>query len=218
MSPGIEQAIVTRAAQSRIELSPASARVLAAHATAVLAANAALHLTTVVDLDEFVERHLGEAFEGAAQLDADISGALLDLGSGNGYPGIAVAAARPGLRAVLAEAAAKKARFLREVIVETPIAGVEVLESQVQRAGDIEEIGPVRVITARALGSWEKILPRVAPALHPDGQILLWAGETVETVRTREAWRKKLALESRHPLPGRERSWVWVFRNTRGDG
>lgn len=212
MSPGIEQAIVTRAAQSGLELSPASAKVLAAHATAVLAANAMLHLTTVVQIDELVERHIGEAFEGAARLDAEVQGTLLDLGSGNGYPGIAVAAARPGLRVVLAEAAVKKARFLREVIADAPIDGAEVLERQVQRFGDLEEISPLRVITARALGSWEKILPRVAPALEADGRILLWAGETVETIRTREAWRKKLELHSRHPLPGRERSWVWVFR------
>ena len=212
MSPGLEQAIVTRAVQSGIQLSPASAKVLAAHATAVLAANPALHLTTIVELDELVERHLGEAFEGAAQLDVEIEGTLLDLGSGNGYPGIAVATARPGLRAVLAEATARKARFLREVIADAPIAGAEVMEGQVQRASDIEDIGPVRVITARALGSWEKILPRVAPALQEQGRLLLWAGDAVETIRTREAWRNKLELQHRHALPGRERSWVWVFR------
>jgi hypothetical protein len=45
----------------------------------------------------FLERHIGESFEGAALLPATCSGPLVDLGSGNGYPGIPVAVACRGL-------------------------------------------------------------------------------------------------------------------------
>jgi len=96
-SDPLEPAIAARARRSGIDLTPARARALAAHARLLLAHNAVLHLTTITAPDEIVERHIGEAFEGAALLPATISGTLVDLGSGNGYPGIPLALARPGL-------------------------------------------------------------------------------------------------------------------------
>jgi len=38
-----------------------------------------------------------------------------------------------------------------------------------------------------------------------------WAGDEVETIIKREVW-KKLRLEEKHPLPAREKSWIWRFR------
>jgi hypothetical protein len=97
------------------------------------------------------------------------------------------------------------------VIEQAGFAGAVVLGRQVQRAADLREVSPVRVLSARAVGSWEKILPRLVGALAADARVLLWAGEGVETVRARSAWRR-LELERRHPLPRRDRSWIWVFR------
>jgi 16S rRNA (guanine527-N7)-methyltransferase len=208
---GFEASIAARAAVAGIQLPHAAIRALAGHASAVLAANPLLHLTTVTDPVELVERHIGESFEGAALLEPGIEGVLVDLGSGNGYPGLPLAAARPGLRAVLIEASRKKARFLGEVIEIDWFAGAVVLERQVQRGADLDEVSPVRVLTARAVGSWEKILPRLVGALDVDARVLLWAGEAVESVRQRPTWRN-LELDGRHALPGRERSWIWVFK------
>ena len=73
----------------------------------------------------------------------------------------------------------------------------------------------VRVLTTRAMGNWERILPRVAPALAPDGIVLLWAGDAVREIAQREAW-SKLSLVARHALPGRHHSWIWCFRRTPG--
>jgi 16S rRNA (guanine527-N7)-methyltransferase len=172
-----------------------------------------LHLTTIVEPAEIVERHLGESFEGAALIEPDASGVLVDLGSGNGYPGIPIAMARPDLRAVLVEASAKKARFLRGALERAELHGVRVVERRVGKAADLEDLAPIRVMTARALGDWERILPRVADALDDDhdARLLLWAGSTVETVCRRALWKRRLEPLSRHPLPGRARSWVWVF-------
>ncbi len=211
----LEETIAARAASVGIAFAPRAAAALAAHARAVMRANEKLRLTTLVDPAEFVERHVGESLEGAAMLDGDVSGTLLDLGSGNGYPGLPVAAARPGLAAILAEASARKATFLREVIRDAGFGGARVLERQVQRAADVRELsGEVRVIATRAAGGWERVIPRLLPCLAPGADMLIWAGEDLETVRGRVVWRR-LEMVERRPLPGRDRSWVWRFR-TRG--
>ncbi len=207
----MEEKIRERAKRSGLELADETVGKLASHADAILRNNDELHLTSITDPDEFVDRHIGEAFEGAAMLTPDIEGTMLDLGSGNGYPGIPVAAARPGLRLTLTDASARKAEFLRQTVRSCDLHWVDVYEAQIQRASDAEHLGPLRLLTVRAMGGWAKILPRMAAALAEDGEMLVWCGDEIETVATRKAWRK-LHLVDRKPLPGRDKSWIWRFR------
>jgi len=207
----LDERIRSRAGDCGIDLSDETVKALAHHARAVLRENEQLHLTTITEPEEFLERHLGEAFEGAAMFPADVEGSFVDVGSGNGYPGLVLGAARPGLSAVLADASVRKTAFLRAVIEDAGFKSASVLESQIQRAADLEGDGPFRLITARALGGWPKILPRLRTCLAEGGDILVWAGDEVETIIKREVW-KKLRLEEKHPLPAREKSWIWRFR------
>ena len=203
-----EDAIASRAAASALTLPPGAAEGLAAHARLVLASNETLHLTTITEPRAFVERHLGESFEGAALLDASMSGTLLDLGSGNGYPGIPIAAVRPGLRPVLAESSRKKAAFLRQALQAAHLAAGRVLEASVKRAADLEETAPIDVLVMRAAGGWESIVPRLAAAIRPGGILLIWAGSEARAIMGRVSW-KRLALREAHALPERTSSYVY---------
>lgn len=201
-------AIVERARAAGIVLSKLAAQALAAHARAVLVANERLHLTAITQPAAFFERHLGEAFEGAALLPAGIRGVLLDLGSGNGYPGIPLAIARPGLLPVLAEASPKKAAFLREALEVAGLENGQVLESRVARTVDVEDLPPVAVLATRAMGGWERIVPKLIARLAPDGLVLIWAGDDAEAIMTRSAW-TRLRVEKSRSLPGRDQSKVY---------
>jgi 16S rRNA (guanine527-N7)-methyltransferase len=204
---GIDAWIASRATDLGFHLDPVGVTALAAHAGRVLAHNDRLHLTSIVEPTAFIERHLGESLEGAAMIPAGTDGRLLDLGSGNGYPGLPVAVARPLLEPVLAEASQKKACFLRELINDCLGRGC-VLERQIQRAGDLEELQPIQVVVTRAVGNWGRILPRLVPALGPDAMMLIWAGDSVETMLRRSAW-SRLELAEKRPIRDRERSWIW---------
>ena len=207
----LEEAIAARATACGIALSMQGLEAVARHARAVIAANNRLHLTSITEPREFLERHIGEAFEGATLLPKDVHGTLLDIGSGNGYPALPLVAARPGLRPLLVEASAKKAEFLEGVLHAWSVSAGEVRLGHVQRAADLEGVGTVRVITTRGVGGWARLLPKLAPLLDPEGVILLWAGQEVEAVRHRVVWRR-YRLEGTRELPGRERSAVWLFK------
>ena len=180
-----------------------------ATAAAGVAYNDRLRLTTLIEPAEFLERHIGESIEGAAMLDENAQGRLVDLGSGNGYPAIPVAAARRGLDPVCVEASTSKAEFLSDALAVSLGKGA-VWNRQVQRPADFDDDTPVRVLTSRAMGNWERILPRVAPTLAPNGVAMLWAGDAVRQIAARESW-SRLSLVGRHALPGRTRSWIWCF-------
>jgi len=209
----LEERIQSRAAACGLDLEVTTVTSLADQARAVLRESAELHLTSITDPEEFIERHLGESFEGASMLPPDVEGVLLDVGSGNGYPGLPLAATRPGLEPLLAEASTKKASFLRAVIGDAGFPTASVLEAQVQRSSDLEDVGPIRLVTSRAMGGWAKILPRLHASLADDGEILVWCGEEMEGVAKRVVW-KRFELVDRRALPGRERSWIWRFRIT----
>ena len=209
----LAQRISTRAAASGLTLDADTARVLARHMQRVLDADPLLHLTAIDDPAEFLERHVAESLEGAMLIDPMQRGAMLDLGSGNGYPGLPVAAVRRGLRPILAEASQRKAAFLRTLLVPDFPEGL-VLERQVQRAEDLAELDELAVVVSRGMGNWERVLPRLESRLHAEGRVLLWAGERVDEVRTRVAWRRLQLVEQR-PLTARDRSWVWSFAPTR---
>jgi len=211
-------AIARRAEEEGILLDSRAIAALVLHARAVVENNASLHLTTIVEPEAFIERHLGEAFAGAALLPEEIRGLLVDLGSGNGYPGIPIAAARAGLTVSLVESSRKKASFLRNVLVAAGFEPrVSVLERRVERARDLEGLGPIAVLAARAVGGWQRILPKLAPSLAPDGIVLLWAGSSVTEVVRRERWRR-FELVGRRPLRGRERCFIWQFAKARERG
>jgi 16S rRNA (guanine527-N7)-methyltransferase len=205
----LEDRIRKRATSCGLALDDVAVDALALHAREVLRANEHRSLTAIVDPAEFVERHVGESLEGAAMLDADVAGGLLDLGSGNGYPGLPVALARRGLTPLLTEASTYKAAFLR-ALLDGFLPGGRVLEAQVQRPGDLGDAAPLRVVVSRAMGGWERVLPRFHSCLVPGAELLLWAGASVEQVSRRRAWRR-FKLVERRALPGRGNSWVWRF-------
>ena len=93
---------------------------------------------------------------------------------------------------------------------ELRFPGSRVLCRQIQRPEDLADLGPVGLLVTRAMGGWEKIVPRLQRALAPGGQTLVWAGTTMERVVERTAWRR-LRLIERRPLAGRDRSWIWRF-------
>ena len=205
------RAIAERAHAAGIELSSPAAEALAAHARAVLLANDRLHLTAITQPAAFFERHLGEAFEGAALLPASINGVLLDLGSGNGYPGIPLAIARPGLLPVLADASPKKAAFLREALLAAGLSNGTVLEARVDRTVDLKQLPELTVLATRAMGGWERIVPKLVSRIAPGGFILIWAGGEAESIMARASW-SHVRVEKSRILPGRERSRVYRLR------
>ena len=205
----LDAEVATRAEALGIELADGQRSALAAHARAVIGGAAALHLTSITEPMEFLDRHLGEALVGAAMLPAAIEGLAVDLGSGNGYPGLPICIVRPGLRALLVESSRRRADFLR-ALVERTVSGSTVLHASVRHARDLASVGRVRLLLSRAMSGWDRIVPRVAACLGPDGELLLWAGGDMESVARRKAW-QTLQLLERRALPGRDRSWIWRF-------
>ena len=136
--------------------------------------NRRISLVGPVARDLVVERHYGESLEGLRFLEGN-KGALVDLGSGAGFPGLVLAAARPDIRATLVEARERKWSFLESVCRKTGLA-CKCLNARVDTT-PVEGL-PLEIdwITARAVGFEDLGLSVLLPRLTPEGALLLWVG------------------------------------------
>ena len=123
----------------------------------------------------------------------------VDLGSGGGFPGLAIASAladRPGARVHLVESNAKKAAFLREA---ARVAGAPAHVHVVRIEDFVENFAsPVDVVTARALAPLAELLTAAYPLLKSGVVGLFPKGQDVgaELTEAAKCWSIQSTLAS----------------------
>ena len=186
-----------RAGLVDLQLDPALETPLLDYLSLLLRWNRTYNLTAVRDPHEMVTKHLLDSLAMHPYVDglARAGGALADLGTGAGLPGIPLAIAKPGLRVTLVESAGKKARFMREAVRHLKLADVQVAESRIEA---LDMPGAFDAITARALATLPLLVEWGGPLLKPDGRLLAMKG--VEPAEEIAALPAGWAVEAVHPL------------------
>ena len=96
-----------------LDLSSAQSDQILAYLQLLLRWNQKINLTAIRDPEECVTRHFGESLFLARPFH--LYGDLLDIGSGAGFPGLALKIALPEISVTLIEPVAKKEHFLRKL-------------------------------------------------------------------------------------------------------
>jgi 16S rRNA (guanine527-N7)-methyltransferase len=143
---------------------------LAVYAALVLAANRRVNLTGARDGTAFAAHILD-----ALTLRADVVSPLIDVGSGNGLPGIPLALAT-GAEVTLLEPIKKRANFLREALGALGVSG----QAVALRAEDASRDSAYRehflTATARAVAGAPTVAELTVPFLAVGGRALLQRG------------------------------------------
>lgn len=139
------------------------------------------NLTAIHDTAEMVTRHLIDSLAPLAQPDLpiDTKAALrvLDVGSGNGVPGLVVAIVFPHWNVSLLESNGKKVEFLREAAKEAGATNVEVIQGRAEVvARDATRRDGFDLVIARALAMLPTTLELCLPFVKPDGWFLAYKG------------------------------------------
>jgi 16S rRNA (guanine527-N7)-methyltransferase len=132
--------------------------------------NQKINLTSIRDPEQVITRHFGEAL--FLQNREQLTGNLLDIGSGAGFPGLALKIIFPSLPTTLLEPIAKKRAFLKEVIRS---CGIDAIEVRSERLEEIVQQGAkFSVATARAVGPIERLVKQSGSILLEGGKLYLW--------------------------------------------
>ncbi len=104
------------------------------------------------------------------------AGTLIDVGSGAGLPGLAVAIARPDVRVTLVEPLERRTVWLQEVVDDLG------LETRVVRARAEDLVGRegAQVVTARAVAPLGRLARWCLPLAEPGGQLLALKGRSAQ--------------------------------------
>ena len=121
---------------------------------------------------QVVETHFLDSLTLLPFLDGAGGIHLLDVGSGAGFPGLALACVRPDARFTLCEPRQKRVSFLRHVVRTLGLAKVEVVAERVE-AHLADWPGRFTHITSRAVAEPAAFLPLVRPLVTPATRVLL---------------------------------------------
>lgn len=153
--------------------------------------NQRVNLTGIEDPEEILERHFGESMFAARVVRLD--GRLADVGSGAGFPGLALKLLFPNIDVTLIESSHKKAAFMSEVCRELKLDGVRVLAERMENVEPGDQAW--NFVTSRAVGNVRGILDWARGTMTPGGRIVLWVGvRGVEEARRTVSWRWEEAV------------------------
>ena len=161
-------------------LSPAASAALWEHYRALREWGRGMSLIGPGTERDAVERHYGESLAVLPWIDANGPGRLLDVGTGAGFPGFVLAAARPSLEVWLAESRQRKWAFLRAAAARAALP-VRCLDARVTAPLPPEIPEELDFVTLRAVKLPLAVLEALLARLVPAGSLLWWrGGEAVE--------------------------------------
>jgi 16S rRNA (guanine527-N7)-methyltransferase len=157
--------------------------------------NARTNLTAIREPERMVERHFGESLFCGLQLAQHLQpdAALLDFGSGAGFPGLPIQLLLPNLRVTLAESQGKKASFLREAVRTLNLPHTVVWASRVE---EMPAFRTFSAVTLRAVDKMDLALIAAKPRVAANGWLVTLA--------------ESISPEAAHniPLPGNSPGFV----------
>ncbi|MGH9437217.1 MAG: 16S rRNA (guanine(527)-N(7))-methyltransferase RsmG [Terriglobia bacterium] len=131
-----------------------------------------INLTSIRNEEECVTRHFGESLLLSRYEDWTEGAKVLDIGSGAGFPGLALKLAFPRTETTLLEPIGKKRAFLKEVIRACEMEGVIVRPERIEQMAGTT--GRYDAITIRAMGDLPGAIQKSRSLLAAGGRFHLW--------------------------------------------
>jgi len=158
-----------------VHLDAATLSLCERYADLLIERNTTMNLTAITAPADIATKHFLDSFTAVAVRTWNGRERIIDVGSGAGFPGLALRLALPKARVTLVESMGKKARFLEEVTGALGLDGVEVRN---ERAEALAHARRERydVGTARAVGTLGAIIEYLLPFLRVGGDAIAWKG------------------------------------------
>lgn len=149
------------------------------YAELLLEFNRRFNLLSRADQANLWQHHMFPSLIAEAVIPLPAAAALIDVGSGGGFPGLPWKIIRPDLQVVLVDSVRKKVLFLKKVIQDLKLTNIIALQVRVSPEYDLLQLGGrFDVVTARAVASLHTLLKSSKYLLNSQGFILAWKGES----------------------------------------
>lgn len=132
-----------------------------------------LNLTRITTPEGIAVKHFLDSLAVLRAVSLPPNTQIIDVGTGAGLPGLALKIARPALALTLLDSTAKKLAFCRAVADDLGLSDVRTVHVRAENAGrDTALSGQFDIAVARAVAPLDKLLPWLAPFVHPGGLVI----------------------------------------------
>jgi 16S rRNA (guanine527-N7)-methyltransferase len=172
------QSLAARAAGIGVHLSSAQVAVCERYAAELIERNTTVNLTAIIELEAVAMKHFLDSFTACAVRVWTGRERVVDVGSGAGFPGLALRIAMPNVKLTCIESVGKKSRFLEQT---SALLGLNDVEVRNERAETLAHAADRRaaydVGTARAVGTLAACAEYLLPFLRVGGDAIVWKGK-----------------------------------------
>ncbi len=140
--------------------------------------NTRFNLTAIRDVEEIRTKHFLDSFTCLLAMRETPCDRVIDIGTGAGFPGLAVKIALPAIRLTLVESVGKKADFCRHIVNKLSLEQVDVIQDRAEALG---QMPPFREqydwAIARAVAVMPVLAEYLLPLVRVGGSVLAMKGE-----------------------------------------
>ena len=167
--------LIDQAKTLEIDLDQTQIQLFSAHAIELIKWTRRINITTITEPIEIASNHFLDSLVPAKFIPP--GAAMLDVGSGGGFPGIPLKILFPELAVTLIDASRKKVSFLKHVIRALKLENIEACHIRAQElAVHPSYIHRFDVIISRALSSLNDFVRLALPFLGDGGVIIALRG------------------------------------------
>jgi 16S rRNA (guanine527-N7)-methyltransferase len=177
-----------------------------------------LNLFSTGDREKIASKHVPDALAVLPLWETEPGQLILDLGTGGGLPGLALATAHPELNFVLCDARAKKIAAVNEVASKLGLENVSAVSGRFEElARNPEHRDAYEIVVARAVAPLPILLEYAAGFVQEGGLFYAWKSQDHgEELKSAENAMEELyfELEATHNYELPEARSILVFRKT----
>lgn len=142
--------------------------------------NEFMNLTAITDYDEVMKKHFVDSLSLIKTYDVSKEKSIIDVGTGAGFPGLALKIAYPNLQVTLLDSLNKRIKFLDEVIAELGLVGVQTVHG---RAEDLAKPDKLRekfdLCVSRAVANLTSLSEYCLPFVKVGGEFISYKSEKI---------------------------------------
>lgn len=157
-----------------ISLSAAQLAQLDRYAALLVDYNRKVNLTAITDPEGIEDRHFVDSLLLANQ--PEVTGRVVDVGSGAGFPGVVAKICKPELELTLLEPTGKRLDFLRMACTELGLTGVEFVKERAEEAARKQWRERFDIAVARAVAAMPVLCEYCLPLVKPGGVFIAMKG------------------------------------------
>ncbi|SFS37324.1 16S rRNA (guanine(527)-N(7))-methyltransferase RsmG [Marininema halotolerans] len=147
----------------------------------LLTVNQHMNLTAITEEKEVYIKHFYDSLSLAAHVEMKEITSMMDVGTGAGFPGLALKIAFPHIRLVLLDSLQKRVNFLREVADACEMKEVEALHGRAEEVGRQSMYRETfDLVTARAVAKLNVLSEYCLPFVKVGGHFVAMKGPDIQ--------------------------------------